>query len=701
MKRKGIIMAVVMLALLTAIPLFSAMANNSVIVTVDGHRVHFPDQDAVIIDGRTLVPVRGVFERMGFNVEWDYYQRVARINNSYFNITIPYNSYHFWVNGYAIIPDVPQRIINNRLMLPLRAISEAVGGTAYWHGSQRIAAITSPLHTINDFLFAGRPTAYTTFNTVFFRVDGDRVVTEHHRVYGNANSAFTRWAELNNIHNVELLDHSMIKSSNLATLPTGQMISGTNRVISLTLSAEFHYHVNGENGSLIIDSLVRTFNRMWRPVEGSVRVNLIVSGVEIHTCLTTFRHYNPNSYPCYYNNTINDFLLAGRATAYSTFNVEFFRVYGNRLIAENHRVYGSANSAFAQWAGLNSINNVKLTSYSLIMSSDLATLPTGQMISGTNRVIYLNLSPEFQYHVNGESGLLLMDSLARTFSGMWRPVMGRIRVYLILNGETIHTCEWNSARSTAVANPSSHAQHTENSVSYSYQQADESLAYVSYPYPYEYMGSYQAAHEYLPSYANAYMHGYDYAISNQPHDYEHSSPASHMYTYDYTFSSQPYADYFYPVSNPHIYDYTINSFLFTGRPTAYTAFYVEFFRAEGGGIVSEHHRIYGNANSAFAQWAWLNNIHNVELLNYFMLRSSDVATLPTGQMISGTNRVIDLTLSPEFYYYVNGENGSLFVDSLAKTFSRMWRPVEGSIRVNLIVSGVNIHSCFTTFRHYE
>jgi len=557
MKKKGIIMAIAMLAMLMAIPLFSAMANNAVIVTVDGHRVHFPDQDAVIIDGRTLVPVRGVFERMGFNVEWDYYRREARINNDCFNITIPHNSYYFWVNGYAIIPDVPQRIINDRLMLPLRAISEAVGGTAYWYDAQRTAVITSPLRTINDFLFAGRSTAYTTFNTVFFRVVDGRIVTEHHRVYGSANSAFTRWAELNNIHNVQLINHSMIKSSDLATLPTGQMIGGTNRVISLTLSPEFHYYINGENGSLLVDSLVRTFNRMWRPVEGSVRVNLIVSDATIHTCLTTFRHYMPNSYPCYHNEngTINDFLLAGRPTAYSTFNVEFFRVYGNRLVAEHHQVYGSANSAFARWAGLNSINNVELTSYSLIMSSDLATLPTGQMISGTNRVIYLNLSPEFQDHVNGESGLLLMDSLARTFSGMWRPVMGRIRVYLILNGETIHTCEWNSARSTAVANPAAHAQHIENAVSYSYQHADESLAYVSYPYPYEYMGSYQSLHEYLPNYANAYMYGYE--TPYQSHEAEYSRYDSHTHTYDYTFTSQSYADYSYPVSNPHAYDYTM------------------------------------------------------------------------------------------------------------------------------------------------
>ena len=38
---------------------------------MDGQQIEFEDQQPIIVDGRTLVPVRGVFEAMGFEVEWE------------------------------------------------------------------------------------------------------------------------------------------------------------------------------------------------------------------------------------------------------------------------------------------------------------------------------------------------------------------------------------------------------------------------------------------------------------------------------------------------------------------------------------------------------------------------------------------------------------------------------------------------------
>ena len=46
-------------------------ANDYIRVTIDDKEVVFSDKRPVIIDGRTLVPVRGVFDGLGFEVEWD------------------------------------------------------------------------------------------------------------------------------------------------------------------------------------------------------------------------------------------------------------------------------------------------------------------------------------------------------------------------------------------------------------------------------------------------------------------------------------------------------------------------------------------------------------------------------------------------------------------------------------------------------
>ena len=114
-------------------------------VTVNGRWVHFPDQMPVIIQNRLLVPVGGVFQEMGFEPTWDPVNRIATLTRSDFIIRIPAGSTSFVANNVIITPDVPQMMINNRLMLPLRAITDAVGGTAIWDSVNRIAHITVPI----------------------------------------------------------------------------------------------------------------------------------------------------------------------------------------------------------------------------------------------------------------------------------------------------------------------------------------------------------------------------------------------------------------------------------------------------------------------------------------------------------------------------------------------------------------------------
>ena len=67
---RKVMAAVLVMAFAVAMPL-TAFANDGISVVIDGVRVAFDDQQPVIVDGRTLVPVRGVFETLGFEVEWE------------------------------------------------------------------------------------------------------------------------------------------------------------------------------------------------------------------------------------------------------------------------------------------------------------------------------------------------------------------------------------------------------------------------------------------------------------------------------------------------------------------------------------------------------------------------------------------------------------------------------------------------------
>jgi hypothetical protein len=124
----------------TAIMGVTTMADTAVTVYSNGNEV---TDKGVIVEGRTLVPVRGIFEYMGYDVDWNAETKTATLTNSEKNITIELTNgdEEFYVNGESIQPDVPQQIINGRFMLPLRAVGDSVGAEIEWDGENKIARI--------------------------------------------------------------------------------------------------------------------------------------------------------------------------------------------------------------------------------------------------------------------------------------------------------------------------------------------------------------------------------------------------------------------------------------------------------------------------------------------------------------------------------------------------------------------------------
>lgn len=116
---------------------------NDITVTVNGEPVIFKDQDPVIKDGRTLVPVRGVFEALGANVDWLQEAQKVVVNTASTNVTLTLNSEVYYVNGEAKKLDVPAMLINDRTMVPIRAISESLGCGVEWDDENRTVVITA------------------------------------------------------------------------------------------------------------------------------------------------------------------------------------------------------------------------------------------------------------------------------------------------------------------------------------------------------------------------------------------------------------------------------------------------------------------------------------------------------------------------------------------------------------------------------
>lgn len=95
-----------------------------------------------IINNRTYVPVRGVFEELGFTVSYDSTTAIAKISNDKYTIEIPKNKNYFLVNNQTIKPETPQIVIDNSLYLPLRAIGDSIGANTSWDSKNKTASIS-------------------------------------------------------------------------------------------------------------------------------------------------------------------------------------------------------------------------------------------------------------------------------------------------------------------------------------------------------------------------------------------------------------------------------------------------------------------------------------------------------------------------------------------------------------------------------
>jgi uncharacterized protein YkwD len=134
MKRKICIISAITLLAVFLVPQ-SAIIAGGINVTINGEAVAFPDQPPASVDGRTLVPIRAVFEHMGFEVGWYGPTRTVTLERNRDYIAISIGDPVFTANGQVRALDVPAQIIGSSTMLPIRALVESVGYNVGWDGA--------------------------------------------------------------------------------------------------------------------------------------------------------------------------------------------------------------------------------------------------------------------------------------------------------------------------------------------------------------------------------------------------------------------------------------------------------------------------------------------------------------------------------------------------------------------------------------
>lgn len=92
-------------------------------------------------DNRTLVPLRAVFSELGYKVDWNNNTSTATVTDGSKTLIIKPNDLYATVNGTKKALDVPAKLVNGRIMVPVRFISEAFGNIVFWDSENQTVII--------------------------------------------------------------------------------------------------------------------------------------------------------------------------------------------------------------------------------------------------------------------------------------------------------------------------------------------------------------------------------------------------------------------------------------------------------------------------------------------------------------------------------------------------------------------------------
>jgi len=109
------------------------------------------DTPPQIINGRTMVPVRAIFEALGAQVEWDQDSQTITANREEgYTVRLTVGSTSFYINNEMQSMDIAPQIINGRTLVPVRYVALATGHRVEWDAVSGKVIIEAELENIRS-----------------------------------------------------------------------------------------------------------------------------------------------------------------------------------------------------------------------------------------------------------------------------------------------------------------------------------------------------------------------------------------------------------------------------------------------------------------------------------------------------------------------------------------------------------------------
>lgn len=135
------------------------------------------DTKPIVINGRTLVPIRAIIEAFGGNVDWENTTRTVTLTLEDDIIMLVIDSMTAYLNNRAITLDVAPTVVNGRTMLPIRFVAEGFNLGVGWENDTRTVSIIRngfddiEYQTISSMVpaYSGQPCVQINGNKPFFK----------------------------------------------------------------------------------------------------------------------------------------------------------------------------------------------------------------------------------------------------------------------------------------------------------------------------------------------------------------------------------------------------------------------------------------------------------------------------------------------------------------------------------------------------
>lgn len=134
----AIVLAVSSMLTVSALAVSTA-STKDITVKVNDTVIRFPDQNPIIQNERTMVPICFVAEALGYDVDWNEQDNTAVIDDGKIILYIGTNKAK--INGKSVTLDVASTVVRDRTMVPLRVIAETLDCSVDWIGETKTVLI--------------------------------------------------------------------------------------------------------------------------------------------------------------------------------------------------------------------------------------------------------------------------------------------------------------------------------------------------------------------------------------------------------------------------------------------------------------------------------------------------------------------------------------------------------------------------------